>query len=205
MYISVDVYEEMYLKEKDEKAVNAEIAKIREQIKYVINKAEDPSYAYENQTTVQTVSTLKIYRSYLERAVKVLSSLNGGVDVFSEEERAAIYFNSQLENVSCITLCIDGREYSIELLSSTAVLSDDKGIKKELNKDSVLKDLAELYIGNWRETYLPKDYNCVINMPTVWSVNIGFSDKSVNRIFRGEGVYPYNFEELCRIFGAYYN
>ena len=202
MYISVESYEEMYLKEKSEEAILSEVGKMRNQIKYLKDRIENPSFAHEAINRAERISTLGIYRSYLLRAARVLSERRGGADVFSEEERVAIYFNDRLESLSEVSLLLGKRKFSINLANATASVKDAAGCEHVADRMRLFSDLRSLYMGEWRDRYLPSDYGCVIISPIIWNLRLSFNDNSADREYSGEGVYPYNFENLLRIIGV---
>ena len=95
MYISVDSYEEMYLSNKDVGVIEREVEKMRSEISGLKTKMESPAYRYLNIHTDD--GAIEIYRTYLERAMKVLSEKLGGVSVLTEEEKVADLIDSMTD------------------------------------------------------------------------------------------------------------
>ena len=62
-----------------------------------------------------------------------------------------------------------------------------------------LTHLAELHFGEWRDVYSPEQYGCTLSDPEKWQLRIEYKNGSEPYFSDGVGIYPYNFEELCRI------
>lgn len=209
MYISVDTYEEMYLKGKDAPEIETEVKKIRNEIAKIKRKMEMPSYAYASRTFPTDEQVIEICRGYLERAKDVLKRLLGLDDVSSEEEKAARYIDSMIEKISCLTLTV-GRylEYKFELeFTETKAfirkiqLGEDT-VVAEKDKNALISAIHDLHIGEWKQSYLPEDYGCTLSEPTKWQLRIDYLGGAAPRFYDGLGIFPYNFSALCKLLEA---
>ncbi len=209
MYISVDAYEEMYLKGKDAQEVEAEIKKIRNEISKIKRKMEMPSYVYASKSFPTDEQVIEICRGYLEKGRDVLKSLLGTDDVLTEEEKVAWYVDSMTEKITCVTLTV-GRylEYKFELdfTESGALIKkiqlDADTVVEEHDRKSLISGIYALHLGEWKQSYLPEDYSCTLSEPTKWQLRIDYSGGAAPRFYDGFGIFPYNFSALCKLLGA---
>lgn len=207
MYISVENYEEIYLKGKDSETVLEEIEKIRREIAKAKTKLESPANVYD--TYPRDESVIDICRKYLASAMKYYSDLTGKACELSEEEKASAIFNSTVSDVSCITLTV-GRylqdKYELTFGSDSAEICEIH-LEKEptvraVDRKHAMDTVLALNMGEWKESYTPDQYGCTLNEPTKWQIRIDYSGKESPRFFDGFGVFPYNFEVLLKLLGA---
>ena len=209
MYISVENYEEMYLKNKGADAVEREVEKMRSEICKLKRKMEAPSYSHASKSFPSDDQIIEIYRSYLDKAEEVLSELRGGVCVLTEEERVAGLVDSMTESIECVTLTV-GRyledKYELSLSGSSAKITEihlgEDHEAREVDKDEALAALRAIRIGEWRANYLPEQYGCTLNEPVKWQVRIDYSGGAAPAFYDGLGIFPYNFSALCKLLGA---
>ncbi|MBQ9071286.1 MAG: hypothetical protein IJY23_08085 [Clostridia bacterium] len=208
MYITVDSYEEMYLKDRTEEEISLEVEKLRREIEKMKRRLESPSYVYDSHVFPSEADTVEIYRSYLERATDKLS-LMCGKSVLTEEEKALSIFDSMIDSISCLTLTV-GRylqdKYEIEICGEEArLIKQSLGGEKSvslIDKKATLDRIRAIRIGEWRDSYLPEHYGCTLNEPTRWQLRIDYMSGAAPKFYDGLGVFPYNFERFSKIFEA---
>lgn len=209
MYISVDNYKEMYLLGKSASAVTEEIEKIRREIAKVKNKLESPANAHDARSYSTENTAIDAYKKYLAAAIKYYSEITEGESALSEEEKASMVFDSQVDDISCVTLTV-GRylqdKYELMLEGDRAELSEihlgSDVVRKAVNPVSSREVIRALHIGEWKDNYTPDQYGCTLNEPTRWQVRIDYYGVSAPRFFDGVGVFPYNFSLLARLMNA---
>ncbi len=206
MYISVDSYYDMYLKDKSEDAVAAEVQKLRNEIDRLKRKMESPAHAYESNLSPSEVSVVNIYRDYLRAASEQLATLRGVSSVLTEEEKRALIIDSMLSELAVLTLTVGNYlqyKYSLTVTDSSAVVTatslGGESHSREVEKEKILSELAELHLGEWRDVYSPEQYGCTLNDPEKWQLRIEYKNGAAPYFSDGIGIYPYNFDELCRI------
>ena len=77
-------------------------------------------------------------------------------------------------------------------------------IRKLKRTISRLKREIEDPLEEWRNDYSPERYGMFILDGTQWSLKLKYEDGKV-REYAGDNVYPWNFGELCRLFGFEWN
>ncbi len=209
MNISVECYEELYLKDKDAEAIIGEVENIRRHIERIKYEMEAPAYAYENRSFPSRALDVAMYRKYLERALEYLSSVRGEISLLSEEEKASRLFDRECENISCVSLTI-GRyleqKYELVLRESVCTVMrlrlDGEPEYSELDLEDTVSKLYDLHMGEWHESYTPEQYSCTLDEPSKWHLRIDYKNGAVSRTFEGLGIFPYNFDALLKILGA---
>ena len=207
MYISVESYEEMYLKNKEVGVIEREVEKLRSEISRLKIKMESPAYRYASLPT--DGGDVEIYRTYFEKATEVLSERLGGVSVLTEEEKVALLVDSMLEDMECLTLTL-GRhfenKYELRFNGESAEITEihlgEAPCVREGNKRELLSSLEAMHIGEWKASYLPEQYGCTLNEPMKWQVRIDYRGGAAPRFYDGLGIFPYNFSALCKLLGA---
>ena len=209
MYISTENYEQMYLKDKDEKTIALEVEKLRREIDRVKTKLESPAYVRDSLAYPPESAVIDVYREYFELAADRLASLKGVTSVLTEEEKTSKIVNSMVEDISCLTLTV-GRylqdKYELKIEHNEAEIFKTRlgegTTRKAVDKASALKVITSLYMGEWKEIYTPEQYGCTLNEPTRWEVRIDYVGKKSPRFYDGIGVFPYNFNILTDFLGA---
>ena len=208
MFISADYYQELYLNEKDENAVLAEVEKIRKEIGKLKNKMESPSYAYEMHPYPSEAETVSKYREYLERALDRLSELRGE-EARSEEEIRSVEFNRSLLDISAITLTM-GRylqyKHELSFTENTATLKtfhlDSEPTVDDKDHAECIDSISRLYLGEWKHSYMPVDYVFTVSEATGWQLRIDYKGKKAPVFYDGRGIFPYNFNSLLKLLDA---
>lgn len=209
MYISVDTYEELYLKGKDRETLECEVEKLRNEISRIKRKMEMPYYIRSNTAFPTDEQVIEICRGYFEKATLYLKDALDNADILTEEERAAAYVDSMTKNISCVTLTV-GRylqeKYELDLTDKCAKLTRVRlggdSLTEEKEKEPIYDALYSLRLGEWRQSYLPEDYGCTLSEPVRWQLRIDYFGKAAPRFYDGLGIFPYNFNALCKLLGA---
>ena len=208
MFITVDDYEAMYLKERCEDEILAEVKKLRREIAKIKRKAESPSFMHDAKEFPTAADKVAVYRAYLRRANSCLFE-KYEISVASESERASEIFDSMIESISCLTLTAGvylERKYEISITPSGAVLSKqtlgEEKISKEVDREKIISSFESLFVGEWESVYLPENYGCTLNEPIKWQLRIDYSGGAAPRFYDGFGIFPYNFRGLQKIFEA---
>ena len=208
MFITVDDYEEMYLKGHSAEEILAETEKLRREIAKTKRKAESPSYIYNAKEFPTVADTVAIYRNYLARAVAILSD-TWDVCALTEEDKASAIFDSMIDSISCLTLTAGvylQDKYEIIISGEEALLSNQtlgaEKVCKSVDKDKVLSSFRALFVGEWESVYVPENYGCTLNEPTKWQLRIDYCGTAAPRFYDGFGIFPYNFRSLQKIFEA---
>ena len=196
---------EMYYDEIKDKSV-AEIEKEIRALKRSITKLKDeierpdgrPDSICPSQATVIYWS-----REYLSMAKKALAEAGGEYKDAKEEERAKAFLE-RLPSLHRIELEIGGffqgwETYVIEV-DGDAV----NGAAEFKTKAELLEALRDMHLEEWRTEYSPERYGMYILDGTQWSLKLEYKDRK-RREHHGDNVYPWNFEELCALFGLEWN
>ena len=206
MHISVESYEEMYLKGKDEKSVKHEIENIRNQIKKLKWDMENPKSNYADYKLRAQLQMVEKYRAYLDSAYRRLSELCPECDFMTEEEHRAAKINASSRDISKVTLYIGAyyehkNEVRIGDVSAmlTKVTLESDVEYYDIDRSGVLLALEGIHFGDWREKYVPDDYGCSITNPVNWQVNVEYYGDTPAMKFVGSGVYPYDFINLLKL------
>ena len=209
MFISAQCYEELYLDGKDEKAIFAEVEKIRREIAKLKQKMESPSYRAEIHPYPSEGDTVAKYREYLERALDKLSDIREGESIRTPEEERSRAFNGRIDRIAAVTLT-QGRylQYKHELSfeDGTAYLKtfhlDSEPTVKEVSEEKMKLDIEKLYLGEWKSSYSYDSYGFAVNDATRWQLRIDYFGKINPVFFDGVGIFPYNFDDLLRLLEA---
>ena len=209
MFISAQCYEELYLDGKDEKAILAEVEKIRKEIAKLKQKMESPSYRAEIHPYPSEGDTVAKYREYLERALDKLSAINHRDSFRTPEEEHSRAFNAKIDRISALTFN-QGRylQYKHELSfeSGAAYLKtfhlDSEPTVKEVDEEKMRLGIKKLYLGEWKSAYSYDNYGFAVNDATRWHLRVEYVGRERPVFFDGVGIFPYNFDDLLRLFEA---
>ena len=209
MYIGVDTYEELYLKGKDIETLEREVEKLRNEISRIKRKMEMPYYIRANTAFPTDEQVIEICRGYFDKAILYLKETSDNADVLTEDERAAALIDSMTENISCVTLTVGRyleKKYELVINESYANLTriclGGNSVTEEKEKEPMISALYSLHLGEWRQSYLPEDYGCTLSEPVRWQLRIDYFGKAAPRFYDGLGIFPYNFNSLCKLLDA---
>jgi hypothetical protein len=202
MYINAQVYEELYLKGQPIEAVEREVSKMRAELERLKRKMESPEYRTSDYAKYPSEQeSISATRQYLNAALLYLAEMKGDNSVLTEEERTAAVIRSLRMHIESITLAIGDSTYVIDMINAVVKVIRDGAVVEthEYNRHQLLSVITDLRIEEWREIYSPEDYGCTLAAPEYWSLEVNYGDATEPRMYRGEGVYPYNFNLLKRL------
>ncbi len=211
MMISPEYYYEEYLKGNNEKQISSAIRRLKNRIGHLKNVMENPNYGTKPMIHPSEDVQISCNRLYLQRAIKALEDI-GCPYKYSKAELKSIKFQNDLEYTSKITFEIGGyfqgfTEYKIEITDDSATmcsinrLSPERNeAEKKIDKNELLYQLSELYIGEWRKDYNPERFGIAVLDGTQWQLKIEFNNGRKHCEFSGSNSYPYNFNKLLDIF-----
>ncbi len=209
MNISVECYEELYLKNKNVEEVNAEVENIRRYIERIKYEMEAPAFSYEDRFYPSLILDISMCKKYLSSALSALSKLKQGEDVLTEEEKSGLIFDGECENISriCLTLGMDFEkkyELIIDELSAAVMVwqKDSEPVIHVIDRKEAVNDIYDLHMGEWHELYTPEQYDCMLDDPIKWNLCIDYGNGAASRNFEGIGIFPYNFKSVCKLLGA---
>ena len=209
MMISPETYYEKNLKGKTAAQILVAIRGLKKEISRLKNNIENPSDLCMTDPSEDV--RLSCTRMYLERAKQALVEA-GGTYVPSKAELKSEEFNANIPFISKVEFCIGGffsgfetRTYTIE---GDNIYMDDEhslifkhynlgdGESEEMDKDSFLKGLADLHIGEWCRNYDSSRWGDTVLDGTQWHLYIYYSNGRRPVKIEGSNDYPYNFDKL---------
>lgn len=211
MMISPEYYYEEYLKGKNEKQILSAIRGLKNRIGHLKNAMENPNCYAEPMIHPSEDVQISCKRLYLQRAIKALEDM-GCPYKYSKAELKSIKFQNDLEYASKITFEIGGyfqgfTEYTIDItddsttMSSINCLSPERNqAEKKIDRNELICQLSELYIGEWRKDYNPERFGVAVLDGTQWQLKLEFNNGRKPCEFSGSNSYPYNFNKLLDIF-----
>lgn len=179
MMISPEYYYEEYLKGKNEKQILSAIRGLKNRIGHLKNVIENPNYGTEPVIHPSEDVQISCNRLYLQRAIKALDDI-GCPYKYSKAELKSIELQNDLEHISKISFEIGGyfqgfTEYVIEITDDSATMSsinrlspERNEVEKKIDKNELLYQLSELYIGEWRKDYNPERFGIAVLDGTQW-------------------------------------
>ena len=214
MMISPETYYEENLKGKTATQILFAIRGLKQEISRLKNNIENPNYLCRMHPSEDV--RLWCTRMYLERAKQALVEA-GGTYVPSKAELKAEEFNANIPFISKVEFCIGGffggfetRTYTIE--GDNIYMDDEHSLIfkpsdlgdveiEEMDKDSFLKGLADLHIGEWRRNYDSSRWGDTVLDGTQWHLYIYYSNGRRPVKIEGSNDYPYNFDKLQKLLG----
>ena len=214
MMISPETYYEENLKGKTATQILFAIRGLKQEISRLKNNIENPNYLYRMDPSEDV--RLSCTRTYLEKAKQALVEASGTY-VPSKAELKAEDFNANIPFISKVEFCIGGffggfetRTYTIE--GDNIYMDDEHSLIfkpsdlgdveiEEMDKDSFLKGLADLHIGEWRRNYDSSRWGDTVLDGTQWHLYIYYSNGRRPVKIEGSNDYPYNFDKLQELLG----
>ena len=208
MMIGPGAYYEFHLKGKNADQIMTVIRGLKQEIGRLKNIAEHPDY----QCMMHPSEGVRIscMRDYLAVAKEALIEV-GGTYTPSKAELKAEEVNANIPYLCKLEFTIGGffggfetRTYTIEgdivredithsmMLEPSYMYDPDD----EIDKESFLEGLADLYIGEWRKNYDPSRFGYIVMDGTQWSLELCFSNGYKPIKIHGSNAYPYNFDRL---------
>ena len=207
MMISPESYH-AEVKDKSPAEIEKEIRKLRRLIARLKKDIENPGGEPDN--ICPSRSTMIYWsREYLKMAKRALSETGGEYHETKEEQRAQQFLENlpnlrRMELEICNFMSWD--EYVIEIDGDTVkhfpkleslIVEEQVETREEL-----LNRLRDVHLEEWKKTYSPKPYGMYILDGTQWDLKLEYSDGIRPVKYEGDNVFPWNFEELCTIFGV---
>lgn len=186
--------------EKIETASKQELARVIQKTKNKLKKLRD-IMENPNYKCTKSPSELTIYKCdkyFLDMAIMRYLSI-GGEYVYSEKELDDIEFNDRLEDIVKISLMngswFDNEPHVIIDTSNNKLAykvftgADYVEMDVDLDKESFLRELGELHLGEWDKDYSPERF-CVSCLDgTKWELKVEYKDGSSVE-FSGRNAYP---------------
>ena len=183
------------------------IANIRRNFSRIKNKMEAPIYDNIDKYP-ERIEFLKNLRKYSLDAKNILTN-KGGKYQKSALEKQEEQFNKSLKDATRIHFAFDGPKYTddsvfIDLtvdppIMLHAISKEIKERKHKWTKATFLSEFKELHVGEWEDEYSLSRYGLKNIGGSHWLLSVEYVDGK-RRIFRGTCAYPYNFDELLKLF-----
>jgi len=202
MIYPLSVYDE--LKDKSEKEIRAAIRGFKNQIGRLKKILENPNY--EEVMCPSHELQLQMSREYLQNAIMAL--VNAGYEYSpSKSEEKSDLFNERLEDLMQIEFNVGGffsthERYIIKFNETDDAVftydvgfsSDSEVIRKTISKQECIKELQNLYMGEWKSKYWAEVLDGI-----QWEVKLWFYNNR-QKLFHGSNAFPFSFsklKELC--------
>lgn len=170
-------------------------------------KAEMSNAIYPSATVREMRRTLDGHRETLRAIVRILKK-RGGYEP-TEAERRGEEIEKKLESIRQARYDYGGFLGGFTYV--TLIFGEGEEVKRQIfsrrdgereerifaTKESVIAELKGLYLGEWRASY--KNYAILDGFQ--WRLRLAFADGG-EETFEGSNAYPYNFNDLKRIFGV---
>ena len=212
MMISPEGYYEEYLKGRTAEEILKVIRSLKREIDRLKNIVENPTYQCKMCPSEET----KIWCNYLylERAKQALTEL--GVEYKpTKAELENKEFDDNIPYISEIrfstgnsfgrkiikTFKFDNGKIFANTFDTAKSKIEDLDVYKviDIDKDEFCEQLKDLRIGEWRQDYNLRRYDCFVLDGTEWNLSICFSNGYRTEHKHGSNVYPYNYESLLEL------
>lgn len=213
MMICPETYYDKYLKGKNAEQILSVIRSLKREISHLKKVIEHPEY--KCMTCPGEEVRISCNRDYLAIAKKALIDV-GGVYLPTKSELKSEEFNANIPYISKVEFCIGGYFGGYETKTVTIEgdsicmdfehslvidrSSSDNFNVKEIDKESFLEGLTDLYIGEWSKNYDPSRFGYRVLDGTQWHLYIYFSNGRKALKIHGSNDYPYNFNRLLELF-----
>lgn len=196
------------IKDKSAEEIKTEIRRLKRSITKLKDEIENPG-SEPDMVCPSRETVIYWSREYLEMAKKALADAGGEYRETNEEERARAFLE-QLPQLGRLELEIGGffggwEKYVIEvdgdvLKRDTIMVLSDLDDPEVETREALLEYLRDMHLEEWQKDYSPERYGMYILDGTQWSLKLTYDDGKT-REYHGDNVYPWNFGELCRLFG----
>ena len=212
MMISPEGFYDEQLKGKTPEEILKVIRSLKREISRLKYEIESPTYTCKMCPSEET----KIWCNYLylERAKKALAEL--GVEYKpTKTELEGKEFDENIPYISKIvfstgnsfgrkiikTFKFDDGTIFVNMFDTAESKIEDLDVYKviDFDKDEFCEQLKDLRIGEWRQDYHLRHYDCFVLDGAEWNLSICFSNgyRTVHK--HGSNVYPYNYESLLEL------
>jgi hypothetical protein len=202
MICPLSVFEE--LKDKPEKEIRTAIRGYKNQIGRLKKILENPNF--EEVMCPSHELQLQMNREYLQNAIMALISAGFEYQPSKSEEKSEL-FNERLDDLMQIEFNIGGffeghERYIIKFNETDDALftydvgfsSDSEAVRKTISKQECIKELKDLYMGEWKLRY----WADVLD-GTQWEVKLWFYNNN-QKLFHGSNAFPFSFDKLKELF-----
>lgn len=214
MMLTVDEYNDWYLKGKSLSEIMMEIEVLRKTMASLKSKMENPKYNKEECCLPSDKMQICATRAYLKRAKEAYAEA-GGVYEPTKAEKKAADFAARIPLIDKIVLNIDS--FNLGLETRTVRFRGDRTYLKinnpfysylsrktcrhqlPISRELFLKSITSLYIGEWKPKYYVKRFGYIVIDGSEWSLEIYFSDEDKPFKVYGDNNYPYNFDDLYEL------
>lgn len=216
MMISPEGYYEFYLKGKTQEQIKSVIRGLKNEVGHLKNVMEHPDYGKEVIMKPSESTRLWYTRLYLQRAKEALVEA-GGIYTPSQAELKAKDFEENIQHISKVIFSIGGfhggyETYTIDLMGEHLQMDAEHSLMLKpsnffvesdypMTKEEFLTKIHELHIGEWRRSYTIQRFGYTVCDGTQWELEIYFSNMYKPVKIYGDNAYPYNFDELQKLFG----
>ena len=204
MICPLSVFEE--LKDKPEKEIRAAIRGYKNQIGRLKKILENPNF--EEVMCPSHDLQLQMNREYLQNAIMALISAGFEYQPSKSEEKSDL-FNERLEDLMQIEFNVGGffsthERYIIKFDETDEALFtydvglgyDSEVVRKTISKQECIKELKDLYMGEWKRKYWADVLDGI-----QWEVKLWFYHNN-QKTFYGSNAFPFSYEklkELCEM------
>lgn len=202
MICPLSVFEE--LKDKPEKEIRTAIRGYKNQIGLLKKILENPNF--EEVMCPSHELQLQMNREYLQNAIMALISAGFKYQPSKSEDKSEL-FNERLDDLMQIEFNVggffEGHERYIIKFNETddALLTynvgfgyDSEVVRKTISKQECIKELKDLYMGEWKLRY----WADVLD-GTQWEVKLWFYNNN-QKLFHGSNAFPFSFNKLKDLF-----
>ena len=200
------------IKDKSAEEIKTEIRRLKRSITKFKDEIENPG-SEPDMVCPSRETVIYWSREYLEMAKKARADAGGEYRETNEEERARAFLE-RLPQLSRLELEIGGffggwEKYVIavdgdSLKRKTVMVLSDLNDPEVKTREDLLEYLREMHLEEWRKDYSPERYGICILDGTQWNMKLTYEDGKT-REYNGDNVYPWNYGELCWLFGFEWN
>ena len=196
------------IKDKSAEEIKTEIRRLKRSITKLKDEIENPG-SEPDMVCPSRKTVIYWSREYLEMAKKALADAGGEYKETKEENRARAFLE-RLPSLRRMELEIGGffggwEKYVIavdgdSLKRKTVMVLSDLNDPEVKTREDLLEYLRDMHLEEWRKDYSPERYGMYILDGTQWSLKLTYDDGKTME-YAGDNVYPWNYGELCRLFG----
>ena len=196
------------IKEKSATEIKKEIRSLKRTINRLKNEIERPD-SEPDMVCPSRETVLYWTHEYLAMAKKALTEAGLEYHETSQERRQRVFLD-ELAGLRRMEFEIGGifcgwEQYSITIHGDEVKITSglfpripEEPIK---TKDQLLAKLRDMHLEEWRRNYTPERYGMTILDGAEWNLKLEYENRKP-REYDGCNVFPWNFGELCQLFGV---
>ena len=184
-----------------------EIRRLKRSIARLKKELEKPNRGPDLRCPSRSI-VIYFSREYLKMAKKALAEAGGEYHEIMDEKRATRFMENlpylqrlELDIITFMAL----EKYVIEIEGDTIHRISDLEPKIEAvqitTREELLNRLQDIHLDEWKKYYNPNQYGMFILDGIQWTLKLEYSHDIRLVQFVGDNVFPWNFEELCTLFG----